>query len=158
MRADLLAISVLAMSLSACSAATVTPLQNPQRRNAQVDKWFVILAEMAGEKCSLSVYPQDAAEGNVAVKPGWRVGWLLVDRCHQTPQAPVLEFRHKKVDPTETKRPIEFDNFSPDDLVLAGKVRKKLFGGCPDDAPCGEYKYTVKVGTWTLDPDIEIVH
>jgi hypothetical protein len=159
MRLHLLAMSVLAITMSGSSAAMMqaskpAPRQSPEPKKIDVDKWFAVVVDKAGQGCELSVHPADASQGNVAVKPGWKVGWLLINRCNSE-QSMSIAFRYK---PDNTaKQPVNFETFGSSALV--GKIKKKFFGGCPDDAPCGEYKYTVTVGSLTpLDPDIEIVH
>ena len=158
MRRYLLAMSVLAVTMSASGAAMMqaskpTPRQTPEPKKVDVDKWFAVVVDKVGETCVLSVHPADASQGNVAVKPGWKVGWLLINRCN-TEQSMRLDFVYKP--DGLPRQPVTFEVFGSSALV--GKIKKKFFGGCPDEAPCGEYKYHVTVGSLKLDPDIEIVH
>jgi hypothetical protein len=153
MRSHALVLTVAAMMMAGCSAATLQPRQQPVPKKLDVDKWFAVIVDKAGNGCAITVQPADANEGNVAVKPGWKVGWVLINRCN-TVQAMELEFEFKST--RQPKRPLTFDAFK--DSALVGKVKKSVFGGCHEDAPCGEYKYKVTVGRDTLDPDIEIVH
>jgi hypothetical protein len=158
MSVHLLAVSLLAVTISASAAAMMqapkpVPKQIPERKQIDVDKWFAVVVDKAGQGCELSVHPADASQGNVAVKPGWKVGWLLINRCNAE-QSMSIAFQYRP--DGSAKQPVNFEAFG--NSALVGKIKKKFFGGCPDDAPCGEYKYTVTVGSLTLDPDIEIVH
>jgi hypothetical protein len=158
MRVQLLAMSVLAVTMSVSGAAMMqqskpTARQNPEQKKIDVDKWFAVVVDKAGQGCELSVHPADASQGNVAVKPGWKVGWLLINRCN-TDQSMSISFVYQP--DNRPMQPVNFEAFGSSALV--GKIKKKFFGGCPDDAPCGVYKYNVTVGSLKLDPEIEIVH
>jgi hypothetical protein len=161
---SLVVVALLALAGAACSRVMTKPPDAvpPVKHDFDVDRLFVVIVEpkpRPEDGCRLTLYPDNQMEADVRMRPGWTVGWTLVNRCSNLPQHQTLAlaFTHESAGP---KSPIAFRPFR--DRSLIGKVRAAgLFGNkCQredEDAPCGRYTYTVTVGDLKLDPDIEIV-
>ena len=160
-----LAIAVMLIPLAAC-AKTTTRADTPRRPSVSAEKWFVLFVRpdpMGG--CTLEVEPSvDSGRGEVRVTHNWRVAWFVLNTCKAAMgQTPEIAFYYvdgggTKDNETYRRNPVRWTTQSPD--VLAGKVKgRDIRRKCEEDlnAPCGHYRYKVKVGDYVLDPDWEII-
>jgi hypothetical protein len=168
-------VALLALLLTSCASASIPRLGDFGR--LKLDKLFVVVVEPKdvadpSKGCKVVVYP-DSGE-NVRIKPSWNVAWALVNRCDATEHPLSLAFTYvglagagggtagAAAAPGQIKEPIAFASFA--NRLLLGRVKSRRFWffahkcqSADEDAPCGRYTYTLKVGNLTLDPDIEIV-
>jgi hypothetical protein len=116
----------------------------------QLDARYTILVTGTAGACQIGVYP-DPVTG-VRVKPGWKVGWELVNQCDS---ANTVDFTFTYLGDNSQKTPITFQGGGG--TLIRGRVKSRFIVFCHgEEAPCGSYKYGVRVGETVLDPELEI--
>jgi hypothetical protein len=113
----------------------------------------VISDSSSSTKCTIKVDPDSL----VKMKAGKKVAWTVANFCDAARDL-TLEFTYKESG--ARKEILKETKWSRDKRVFEGKIKKKYFGNCKEfeEAPCGVYKYGIRVGEHYLDPEIEIIY
>jgi hypothetical protein len=154
---------IVSLSFLASCASTGGPPGITTPQNVDVDHLFTIVLNKSGSgtDCVVQVAPDAGAE--VKVKAGKKVGWNIVNLCNDERKYVLeLKFMYGSENGPE-KKILKDEEWSTDGTVFMAKVKKKSFTGaekCGDyeEAPCGRYKYSVRVNTYFVDPEFEIVY